>query len=334
MPRIFLLLGLILLQACPQDPVQKQADAWLLKVRGAPIAEAQLVLMWAQREVFNIPQGPSRIKVARKLARQLGEEMAFAALARESGLHVSVEELNRSVRKKASEFKRIQFMKILNQEKWTMASFRNQLERRLLVKKYFQMMRDRLPPISEDAMRQHYQEHYVSKSSLEEVRALHLLLDTEEEAEYVRSQLSGRNAMPFEVAARRFSKSPESERGGVLEWFSKGTMPKVFEVCFELKPGEISKVLASEYGFHVFKLLEKREGTVLSFQEKKEAIGKALRQAREEGLIEAQKSRLFSENVISVNEANLEKRLLELSAQMIEQHPVAREADEEELHEH
>lgn len=317
MMRLCLCLALLGVGGCPQDPAQKKADAWILKVHGEIVPESALVLYWAQREVFEIKDAAAQIKVAIGLAQNLGEETALEKEAIAAGLSISVEEVNRAARKSASEFRRLNFIQLLNQEKWTLPAFRKQLEKRLLIKRYLQFEKEKLPPISKLEMRNYYEEKIVSQMNKEEVRALHLLLDTEEEADYVREQLVGKNAMSFEVAARRFSKSPEADKGGMLEWFSKGAMPEVFDMCFSLKPNEVSKVISSEYGYHLFKLLDRRQGVPSSFEDKKEFIGKILRQAQEEKLVAAKAARLRELQVVRIHPDNLKKRLLELNSQVV-----------------
>src|SRR5205823_4436502 len=70
---------------------------------------------------------------------------------------------------------------------------------------------------------------------------------------------------------------PDGGRGGDLGWFARGTMPKVFdEACFSLKPGQVSGVMQSSYGYHLFKLLGRRPAKKRSLDEvQKEVIRKA-----------------------------------------------------------
>lgn len=66
----------------------------------------------------------------------------------------------------------------------------------------------------------------------------------------------------FVKLANEFTEDPSGRgRGGDLGWFGRGTMVKAFEdAAFALKPGELSGVVESQFGFHVIKLEDKRGG--------------------------------------------------------------------------
>ncbi|MBP6533313.1 MAG: peptidylprolyl isomerase [Bacteroidia bacterium] len=64
----------------------------------------------------------------------------------------------------------------------------------------------------------------------------------------------------FAVYAALYSKDPSSaKKGGELGFFERGTMVPEFEAAaFTLKPGEISPVIETKFGFHILQLIERR----------------------------------------------------------------------------
>jgi peptidyl-prolyl cis-trans isomerase SurA len=80
------------------------------------------------------------------------------------------------------------------------------------------------------------------------------------EAEQVVEEL--RKGGDFEVLARRFSDDPGSkERGGELGWFKQGQMVRPFEqVAFAMRPGDVSGIVETQFGYHIIKLEKARAG--------------------------------------------------------------------------
>lgn len=102
----------------------------------------------------------------------------------------------------------------------------------------------------------------------EAVRALHIAVRNEPEAKKLRGRLLAGEAM--EALARKHSVSPDKHKGGDLGLFTRTQMPKVFvDTCFGLEPGKVSLVTPSEYGYHLFKVTEKRPAKARTFAEAK-----------------------------------------------------------------
>jgi peptidyl-prolyl cis-trans isomerase D len=66
----------------------------------------------------------------------------------------------------------------------------------------------------------------------------------------------------FESLAKKYSQDPGSgAKGGELGWFSKGQMVPEFEkTAFDLKPGELSGVVKTQFGYHIIKVTGKEAG--------------------------------------------------------------------------
>lgn len=87
---------------------------------------------------------------------------------------------------------------------------------------------------------------------MSEIKASHILVEKEYEAQDVLKKLSEGNS--FESLAKAFSKCPSGEDGGDLGSFGKGQMVKPFEeAAFALKVGEVSGPVRTQFGYHIIK---------------------------------------------------------------------------------
>ena len=68
----------------------------------------------------------------------------------------------------------------------------------------------------------------------------------------------------FSMLAKLYSEDPGSaSKGGELGFFGRGDMVTEFEAAaFALKPGEVSPIIETQYGFHILQLIERRGNTV------------------------------------------------------------------------
>ncbi|MEZ6174857.1 MAG: peptidylprolyl isomerase [Candidatus Scalinduaceae bacterium] len=133
----------------------------------------------------------------------------------------------------------------------------------------------------------------------EEVRASHLLIDTrnlksEEEIDKARQKIEKLkkeidNGADFAVLAKKNSDCPSSEKGGDLGFFEKkGTMVEPFaNAAFLLKTGEVSDPVKTQYGFHLIKVTDRREGKEVSYDEVKEMVDQIYRERKTENLLKS-----------------------------------------------
>ena len=81
----------------------------------------------------------------------------------------------------------------------------------------------------------------------------------------------------FEKVATEMSEGPAAAKGGDLGFFSEGRMVKEFEdVAFKMKIGEVSAPVKTRFGYHIIKLIEKRDDRKKPFEEVKDQIVKSL----------------------------------------------------------
>jgi peptidyl-prolyl cis-trans isomerase C len=115
---------------------------------------------------------------------------------------------------------------------------------------------------------------------VEEIHAVHILVEKKEEADDIVAKLKAGG--DFAALAKEKSKDTGSgAAGGDLGFFAKGQMVKPFEdAAWALKDGEISAPVQSQFGWHVIKLLEKRNKPAPTFDSVKDTIVNGLVQQK------------------------------------------------------
>jgi len=149
----------------------------------------------------------------------------------------------------------------------------------ILIATLQQWQRERQPKLSEDQIKQYYAKYQDQFTIPEQVHARHILVSSRKKAKAVIRLL--RHGKDFAALAAEHSIDDSNKgRGGDLNWFPRGVMVKAFEdAVFSLKkPGDISKPVKTQFGWHVIELLGKRPATRQSLQEARENIVGVLRQ--------------------------------------------------------
>ncbi len=137
----------------------------------------------------------------------------------------------------------------------------------------------RQPKLSEDQIKQYYAKYQDQFTIPEQVHARHILVSSQKKAKEVIRLL--RHGKDFAALAAEHSIDDSNKgRGGDLNWFPRGVMVKPFEdAVFALKkPGDLSKPVKTQFGWHVIELLGKRPATHQSLEETRENIMGVLRQ--------------------------------------------------------
>ncbi len=124
---------------------------------------------------------------------------------------------------------------------------------------------------TDEAMKKVYEEASKQITGEVEVRARHILVETEDEAKAVVDEL--KKGADFAELAKKKSKDPGASDGGDLGFFTKDQMvPEFSAVAFVLEPGKISDPVKSQFGWHVIKVEEKRNRQAPPFEQVKGQI--------------------------------------------------------------
>src|SRR5215468_10565159 len=119
----------------------------------------------------------------------------------------------------------------------------------------FELQQEAKTALTDEALRQTYDEAVKSMSGQEEVRARHILVESEDEAKAILEQLKG------------------GAEGGDLGYFTKDQMvPEFADVAFKMYPGQLSNPVKTQFGWHVIKVEDKRTKQPPEFDKVKDQI--------------------------------------------------------------
>lgn len=123
----------------------------------------------------------------------------------------------------------------------------------------------------------------------EQVQARHILIKVDAQADQTaraeaRKKLENvqqklHKGGDFAALAKEFSQCPSSADGGNLGSFKRGQMVKPFEeAAFALKPGEVSDIVETKFGYHLIEVTDKQPETTISYEDVKDRLKQYLRQ--------------------------------------------------------
>lgn len=139
--------------------------------------------------------------------------------------------------------------------------------------------------VSEEEVVAAYEEEISGFEPQEEFSAAHILVETEEEAATIKTEIDG--GADFAEMARENSTGPTGANGGDLGWFGTGQMVPEFEAAvISLKEGEVSNPVQTQFGWHVIKLNETRASQPPALEERRAEISANLQRSKIQDILE------------------------------------------------
>lgn len=141
--------------------------------------------------------------------------------------------------------------------------------------------------VTEAAVLAAYQRDYVNVTRPNEIRARHILVESEEKAIMVKALVDG--GADFIETAKQHGIDPTAPNGGLIGWLRPGLIGPGFDaVAFELDLGVISDPVRTAYGWHVLRVEEIREQASPTLEEVESQIVQSLsKEAQDRAITDA-----------------------------------------------
>ena len=183
-----------------------------------------------------------------------------------------------------------QFQQALTAQKTTLEAIRNDTREGMSADKLVESEIASKVAVKPEAISDFYQKNQDKFQQGPRVRASHILIGIPQGADAATKQQAKAKAdallkdlkagKDFAATAKANSQDPGSApNGGDLGYFEQGQMVPPFEqAAFALKPGEMSEVVESQFGYHIIKVADKQDSRVVPLEEAKEQIEQYLTQ--------------------------------------------------------
>lgn len=269
--RMLLCVGLLLCGTAPAAPIQ--LDRIVAVVNNGVITELELERrvdqLLRQMAAQKTPAPPRRLLTRQVLERMITER-AVLQFAEDSNIRFDGPVLDRAIARIAQDnnLSPEAFRKALEADGIDFAEFREQIRTEMTIARLREREAENKVVVT-DAEIDNYLVTQAQTDQPSEYRLAHILILTPEgaspekltelraKAEQALAEL--RAGADFAQVSAVYSDAQNALQGGNLGWRHEGQLPDLFlKALAGLKTGEVSGVLRSGNGFHIFKLLEKR----------------------------------------------------------------------------
>jgi peptidyl-prolyl cis-trans isomerase C len=254
----------------PKDPKKVIAN-----VNGEPVTQGdvdqELAALMNRMGGGRVPPEmleQSRAQFEPKAFNQIVLKSQLRDYAKKNNVTVSDADLDAEIKRISSQFpSEEEFKKKLAEQQMTLESLKDEMKKDFLLANAVKFYKASLPSPASAEVEAYYKDHQKEFSHEEQVAASHILFGTDKaadqaakdaqkaKAEDVRKQILG--GADFAQMASQYSSCPSKAQGGDLGSFEKGQMVAPFEeAAFALKPGEISNVVETQFGYHIIKVSE------------------------------------------------------------------------------
>jgi peptidyl-prolyl cis-trans isomerase C len=270
-----------------------------------------IAMMKENGQLDSIPADVWKAEVKERLEDLIATKLLLK-LAEADGYKPEPEKAEEEFKKLTAQVPPEQLAETLTKQGMTPEAIKKRIAMGLAIQKWIE---EKVVPgikISDEDAEKFYRENQERFKKPETVRASHILIKvdeldaekakgmTEEQKKKANDELKQqalkkaqtllaqlKQGADFAKLATENSACPSKEKGGDLGAFEKGKMAEEFEKsAFSLKPGEMSDVVETEFGYHIIKTIEKKEAEFMPLQDVKSFLVEGLKNQKTSEIVQ------------------------------------------------
>ena len=256
----------------------------LARVNGEPVRKAEFDRVLRNMELGSGPiPAERRDEVMRGVLDQLITYTVMTQEATAQNVTVSDAEVDSRIQQMKGTVNDAEFKKALQARNMSVEQLKSDARVQLTIEKMMEAHVAGTAAATDAEARQFYEGNPDKFKQGDTVRASHILLRVDGKApEAARKQArarieailkQARSGDDFAALARKHSQDGSAQAGGDLGFFERGAMVPAFsDAAFSLKPGEISDVVTTEFGYHIVKVTEKKAASTVPYEQVSQQI--------------------------------------------------------------
>lgn len=283
----------------PPKPMPAVLPDVLARVNGEPVTKLDFDRLVKNMELSQGPIPPERRdEILRQALDQLITYHVMKQEAATRKLAIPDADLDSRVKQMQGKMSTEQFTKALADRNTTEAQLRSDARADMMIDKMMEGEVATVTAATEPEAKEFYDKNPDKFKQGEAVKASHILVNAAEDADeatrkQARAKIEGvlkrvRAGEDFARLAKENSDDGSKDQGGDLGFFGRRQMVPPFEqAAFALKPGEISDIVTTQFGYHIIKVIERKEPTTVPYEKVQPQIVEFLSSQRKRDRVNA-----------------------------------------------
>lgn len=298
----------------PVKPVPEQLPDVLARVNGENVTKAEFDTLLKQMEMSAGQPVPKerRDEICRRAIDQLVTYTLLGQEIKARGIKPDEKRIEDQMKQVRGQFKTEQeFTKALAGRGLTPEKLRADMTKEAGITAMMEAEVAGVPAVTDADVKTFYEKNPDKFKQPESVRASHILIPVPQGADDGAKKAArakadsllkqAKSGGDFAKLAQEHSSDGSAQQGGDLGFFTKGQMVPTFEqAAFALKPGEVSNVVETQFGFHIIKLTERKSEGTIALEQVADRVREYLADQRKKDRAEAFIKELKSKSKIEV----------------------------------
>lgn len=278
---LVLVAGLFLgVTGCSNKDVAAKVNGEVIKKSELDVQVEKLKEQYPQ--MFEGADGEGRlIDFKQRLLDNMINNLLIKQAAEDEGIKVTDDDVKKKIDElKAGFSTQEQFDQALSQAGMDVKALETQIRDQLVTEQLIATL-NKDTKVSDKEIKEYYDKNKTQFAETAAVHAAHILFEKTDKATAEKVLAEVKAGGDFGALAKKYSKDPASAANGVdLGWPTTPYVTEFQAAADKLKPGQISDLVETQFGWHIIKVIERREDRQKTLDEVKDQIKQIIVQQR------------------------------------------------------